>query len=249
MMQLAGRRVGQAQSAADWLELVEQATPDDQVAERVALADAWMVAGGRLSMADASAQSARILEGLIADHPESPQANLARAILFERRGELGEAEQYYRRTLDLEPESYVAMNNLAMVLSQDESKLDEARSFALQVVQARPNVAAFHDTAAHIFKLQGEYADAVTHLMQAMEAEPQEPEWQINLAEVLVLAGRVDQARELYEKLNYLTLEPQKLRKTWRDKLQWIDQQLQAASADPSSASGSAAPSRTMPVN
>lgn len=249
MMQLAGRRIDNAQAAADWLRQIEQAIPADQVAERVALADAWMLAGGRLSITDAASQSDRILEGLIADHPDSAQANLARAILFERRGELAPAEQYYRRTLELEPQSYVAMNNLAMVLSQDESRLDEAEQLALEVVEARPSVAAFHDTAAHIFKLQGNHAEAVTQLMQAMEAEPQEPEWQINLAEVLVLAGRVDQARELYEKLSYLTLEPQKLRKAWRDKLQWIDQQLQAASADPSAASGSAAPAGTMPVN
>lgn len=79
------------------------------------------------------------------------------------------AMTYYNRTLELDPQNYLAMNNLAYFLACRDIDLDRAESLAGEAVRAEPENATALDTYAWVFFKKKEYAKALDYINQAIK--------------------------------------------------------------------------------
>ena len=93
-------------------------------------------------------------------------------LAFER-GEVSEAETFYREALATDPEDPGANNNLAMLYLTERENLDEAERLASQALtQGGPLRPYVLDTMAHIYARQGRYREAQTTLNKAEALAP-----------------------------------------------------------------------------
>ncbi|MEM8874417.1 MAG: tetratricopeptide repeat protein [Planctomycetota bacterium] len=124
----------------------------------------------------------------------------------------------YRKALSVNPENPIALNNLAMQLIEEptDGSLEEALSHAERVaaIEDHPAHAYFLDTLASVQRARGELSDAARSLYEATRAEPQNPRWFANLAEVQLEQNLPDAARPNWEEAKRLAagrrnLEPE----------------------------------------
>jgi putative PEP-CTERM system TPR-repeat lipoprotein len=104
------------------------------------------------------------------------------------------ATQHYRNALEIQPNNALVLNNLAWV--SGEMKSPKAMEYAEKANQLAPNQPPFMDTMAMLLVSKGETAKAVELLRKALEISPQATAIQLNLAKVLIGAGRKDEARK-----------------------------------------------------
>ena len=109
------------------------------------------------------------------------------------------AAKYYRSVLDLQPENARVLNNLAWVSGQ--MKSPQAIEYAEKANKLAPNQPALMDTLAMLMADKGDTAGAITLLRKALEISPQAAPLRLNLARVLISAGRKDEARAELETL------------------------------------------------
>ena len=198
-----------ATAAADWLVRLEGIVPADAVQPRTLLAEAWGTLATR-SGNDQYASSARRILGALQEREDAPaEVGTVLALQHERIGDFEQAEALYRnslerlRTAEESAEGPVAnanylraviLNNLAMVLSRQGVRLDEAVSLSNDAISLYPDVGSLHDTLAFVLWRQGQYADALPVADKAVELEPQNLAFQVNRAQILLDAGRRDEA-------------------------------------------------------
>lgn len=104
--------------------------------------------------------------------PQSALPHAMRAQLLERQKRFDEAESAYREALKAEPEHALVMNNLAYLLVQRKSKLDEALSLAQRAVAANPAVAGYYDTLGMAQLARGDGASAHKSFEKALALNP-----------------------------------------------------------------------------
>ena len=90
-------------------------------------------------------------------------------MLEEARNNFAEAEQYYRKSLEIAPESPIAANNLAWLIAEHTGgNLDEALRLAQAAVNQNQKAAGFYDTLGWIYYKKGLYSPAVEQLRKAV---------------------------------------------------------------------------------
>ena len=118
---------------------------------------------GRLD--EAAERYKRILEG----SPESLRAWLNLGNVDAGRGRPQDAERAYRRALSISPGEPDALNNLAWLLLQEGSRLEEAEALARTAAARRgPDRALILDTLARIESARGRCADADATYAEAL---------------------------------------------------------------------------------
>lgn len=176
-----------AASARAWIERIIPATDESQEQEQLALAEAWYQVGYRLKSDPLFFDRSReLIEKLMARPGASGMVFLARGMLYEREKDLPGAEAAYRKALSLQPDLFVAMNNLAMCLVRRKGDLKEAADLASKAIQLRPNLAALHDTLAVVQAQAGDYKSAAANIREAIRLEPDALKWRVNLLGILV---------------------------------------------------------------
>jgi Tfp pilus assembly protein PilF len=131
-------------------------------------------------------RSRELIEKLMARPGASGTVFLARGILYEREKDPAGAEAVYRKALSLQPDLFVAMNNLAMCLVRRKGDMKEAADLASKAIQLRPNVAALYDTLAVVQAQAGDYKSAAANMREAIRLEPDALKWRVNLLGILV---------------------------------------------------------------
>jgi Flp pilus assembly protein TadD len=131
------------------------------------------------------------------------------ALLEDGRNNPVEAENNYRKALDLSPGLPIAANNLAWIIVESQNgNADEALQYAKSAVEKVPNNPAFYDTLGWVFFKKGLNPLAVEHLkkavaMEAVQAaqrgrEPN-PAYNLRLGIALAAAGDKQNARKEVE--------------------------------------------------
>ena len=95
-----------------------------------------------------------------------------------------QAEINYRRAMEVNPKSTVAMYNLANTLMQ-QNKLEEAMeqfAGAARVEKEKPNLAQIYHNMGVIFQSQKDYAKAIEAYKQSLRNNPKDDETRYNLA-------------------------------------------------------------------
>jgi tetratricopeptide (TPR) repeat protein len=129
---------------------------------------ALSLAQARQGDAAAAAETAKRLYDL--DRTRSGSA-LLYAVRLEAAGKGREAERIYRRVLEQEPRSTVALNNLAGLLA-DRKSFDEAEILARRAVASAPGNAQVLDTLGWTLFRKGDVAEAAKTLARAAQLNP-----------------------------------------------------------------------------
>ena len=110
--------------------------------------------------------------------------------IFRANNQLNEAERVYLIALQLDPKSYSASNNLA-VLYRDMQRMDKYQYYLAKTLALRQKNPYFYFHLAHAAKQEGDYLQAIKYLRRAIELK--------------------DDAREFYELLDVLSTQIERL--------------------------------------
>jgi tetratricopeptide (TPR) repeat protein len=112
--------------------------------------------------------------------PNHPDAVIALVELLRKRGAAQEAaelvkatSEFYRARVNEQPDDAEGYNNLAWLLANTDTSLDEARKFSQKSLELQPDTAAYLDTLAEVHIRLGQPARAVEFQKQAIELEPE----------------------------------------------------------------------------
>ncbi|HYO63119.1 MAG TPA: tetratricopeptide repeat protein [Pyrinomonadaceae bacterium] len=106
---------------------------------------------------------------IVERQPDNASAHTLIGMIESARGGYDAAYEAYRRALQVDPESAIASNNLAM-LAADHGKgnIDEALQLAQSVVRRFPDEPGYADTLGWVFYKKGLYQPAVEQLQKAV---------------------------------------------------------------------------------
>ncbi len=184
-IRLALSRSVSPDTAADWLTRVENQIPDGELAEKVVLIQGWLALANMTGSQPYTQRAIEMLDTLV-EHPQAPtSAWLTLALACEQVRQLQRAEHAYRKVLQLQPDTHVAQNNLAMVLARKDENLEEARILAQSAIDHLPHSANYRDTLAVVLAKAGDYPAAIAAMREAVQLEPQNPIWRENLEQLI----------------------------------------------------------------
>ncbi|HSK71283.1 MAG TPA: tetratricopeptide repeat protein [Pyrinomonadaceae bacterium] len=146
-------------------------------------------------------QTGKAIEQYLKIVEKKPSASVFTLLgmLEETRNDFAKAENYYRRALEVAPETPIAANNLAWLIAENnQGNLDEALRLAQTAVNRYPQTASFYDTLGFVYFKKGLYSPAVEHLKKAVAFDETEakrngrsvnPGFRVRLGMALASAG------------------------------------------------------------
>lgn len=201
-----------------WHDLAEQAgacgqTDEAEAACRRALAldpahlGATMALANLLLLRGATGELRSLLAPFVANGTALPLMTVALAAVDAREGRLAEAEQALRGVLAAEPAPVMAALELARVLDLS-GQPDAARQVLEAALDRMPRLAELRDRLdAHRlrYEAEGRYARGEVHpalkgLVQAARLDPRDPLTHNGIGVVLAALGRVEPARQSFER-------------------------------------------------
>jgi tetratricopeptide (TPR) repeat protein len=138
--------------------------------------------------------------------PKSLEAGLKLAYAYEISGQPQKAIEAYRRTLSINPNIPIAMNNLAYLLSENNGNLDEALRLAQRARQYFPQERYIADTVGWIYLKRKELTAASQIFRTLVQKYPEEAVFRYHYGASLLEAG--DRARAKTELLAALDRKP-----------------------------------------
>lgn len=147
------------------------------------------IAAGKLAEAGAR------LEAHLADNPDDPRALTASALIYEAMNEFPKARDTYERILSKNPDSLVALNNLANILAQRLNQLDKGYELASKARTLNATDPAIADTLGWMVYKRGDYQQALALFTEAAAKLPDLPEVQFHLGMAAYMMGQAEVAR------------------------------------------------------
>ncbi len=134
--------------------------------------------------------------------PDNWNATLRLSMLLGERGDYQEASDLLNEVLKKAPENPVALNNMAYILADSASTLDQALELARKAVSRAPRNPNVAETLGWIYIKKNLYDQAIPIYEDIVTRYPDNPEWRYRYAMALVQKGdRVQARRELQEAL------------------------------------------------
>lgn len=179
---------GELQRATVLAQEAATAQPADLVA-LTNLANMYLQAG-RIQEARQTIEKALAVNGEAAD-----AANILGLILV-REGRPAEAQAAFRRALMIEPDLAEARANLATTLAE-QGDMEQARKQMEAVIRANTGSAELYRKYAMMLAGGRQYGDAIAKMKEAIRLQ-QNPSAIADLGDLLVAAGRIDEAVTTY---------------------------------------------------
>jgi putative PEP-CTERM system TPR-repeat lipoprotein len=154
---------------------------------------------GYLMSSGNTAEAERTANAWLKEHPKDIAFRMYMGDRASQQKNYTQAISYYQAALSLQPKNALILNNLAWTSGQ--TKSPKAIEYAEKANQLAPNQPAFMDTLAMLLADSGDTTKALELLRNAMTAAPQASSIQLNLAKVLISAGKKDEARKELESL------------------------------------------------
>lgn len=139
----------------------------------------------------------QLIAQALREHPDDLNLLYTRAMLAEKRGDLGGLERDLRAIIEREPDNSLALNALGYTLADRTTRYDEARRLIERAYALNPGDPAILDSLGWVNYRQGRLGEAETLLRQAFERMP-DHEVAAHLGEVLWTAGKQDEARQIW---------------------------------------------------
>lgn len=174
----------------------EPADPARRAQVRLELAAAYFGRG----QADTALEEVKLA---LAAQPDMPQALNLRGLIYASLGDLPQAEQSFKRTLQVAPRDADAMQNYGWFLCQ-QRRFEEAQAqfrAALEVPQYRGVVRTLLAQGV-CFARDNRWSEAEAALMRSYELDPSNASAAYNLSEVLFRNGDLTRARFYIQRVN-----------------------------------------------
>ena len=111
------------------------------------------------------------------------------ALALDSSGNHPEAQRAYRATLVVDPNNAIAMNNLAFLLAESGSELDDALKLAQKAMELMPQATEMADTAGWVQLKRGDNDAAIELFAAAVAKEPGEEGFRDHLLMALERKG------------------------------------------------------------
>jgi tetratricopeptide (TPR) repeat protein len=198
-------RQGQLNEALDTLERIwEKNHPVSIAFALVALQNSENVSQEQLKRGEG------ILYAALKKFDRAPALLLVMAHLSTGREKYDQAEAYYREVLSKDPTNAVAMNNLAMLLALQRTKLDEALKMVNRAIEISGPIGSMLDSRAVVYMALRQPDKAVADMVEAV-ADSGVPIRLFHLAQAYEQAGQRAKATDAFNKAQKSGLKPHDL--------------------------------------
>ena len=155
----------------------------------------------------------RLLSNALMEDAANTALLYARAMVSEKRSNIGAAEQDLRKLLELDPQNANAMNALGYILADRTTRLDEAGALLERANTLKPGDGAILDSLGWLNFRRGDYPKAVLYLEEAWD-RLRDPEVAAHLGEALWKAGNKERAERIWKRGQRIGREHELLRST-----------------------------------
>lgn len=142
-----------------------------------------------------------IYEWLLASDTENRSYLLSLSLVYDLSGQFEKAEDMLLTVLDQDPEDPLALNNLAYMYIENDTKFDKAMKMVRQALIYDPENGAYLDTLGWAYFKQGKYKDARKQIEKALKWADPEDKGIIfeHYGDVLLKLDEKEKAREAYQ--------------------------------------------------
>jgi tetratricopeptide (TPR) repeat protein len=144
--------------------------------------------------------AAKVLEIVLGDDPEIPQAKLMLATVFRKLGRNEEAKAVLDPFLRDNPDNTMALITMAGILS-DEGRTDEVLALTKRVLAVDDRNTQAWELMAGVFMDANDHQKALSALQKAVEIQPKLTRPRLNLAVAYMGLGRLDQAEPVLDQI------------------------------------------------
>ncbi len=177
------------QIVIDWC----QNHPEDT---RTPITIARDLAGSESNQAKKTAED--MLRTILENDSDSTEAMSVLAMLLQITGRAAEAAELYQKIIELEPDNVVAINNLAWIMCEEQSKHQQALELAQRGLEKAPDYIDLIDTRGVAYYRLGEFNKAVQDLTRCVKLYPTETPSAVasyfHLGRALASLGQKDEA-------------------------------------------------------
>ncbi len=131
------------------------------------------------------------------EHDVSVDEAISIAIMFQKTGDLAQAERVYRKVLEVVPDHPVALH-FAGVLAHQQGRTDEALAMIGRSLEAGPDQPDWHSNLGIVLRAEGRLDEALAAFERAIALDPEHANARNNLGTVLKVLGRLDEAEIAY---------------------------------------------------
>lgn len=121
--------------------------------------------------------------------PNDPVPHLQLAMLLESLGRRDEAKTIYEKTLKLQPDNPIALNNLAYMMAETGGDLDQALTLAQRAKQRLPQDLNVGDTLGWIYLKKNLSDNAVEVLRDLVNKDPKNATYRYHFGMALLQKG------------------------------------------------------------
>ncbi len=124
---------------------------------------------------------------------DEDKANLIfqRGSLAEREKKYDQAEQYFHKVLEIDPNSAITLNNLGYMLADKTSRYTDALKYIRKAVELEPMNGAYLDSLGWVYLKLGQYEFAEDNLRKAVERNSTDPTVHDHLGDLYEKTGRI----------------------------------------------------------
>lgn len=138
--------------------------------------------------------------------PKGYRGLLERAMLLDDLGRKAEARDVYDKVLGNDPENIIALNNLAYLLADSNTDLDQALNYAERAKKKAPKSVDISDTLGFVYYRKNLNREALKELKSAVETNPANANIHLHFAMALLKSGdRVGAKAEAEKALQHAT--------------------------------------------
>ncbi|NUM55970.1 MAG: tetratricopeptide repeat protein [Candidatus Hydrogenedentes bacterium] len=116
------------------------------------------------------AEAEEILAKVSEAHPDEKYPHLYLSTVYDELDRFRDAERHLRRCLELNPEDAEAMNNLAYLYAEKDTRLDEAEKLLKRALEITPNSGYYLDSLGWVYYRRGDADKAIEYIRRAIVA-------------------------------------------------------------------------------
>jgi len=145
-------------------------------------------------------QSALKAEQLARDNSAKAAAWFMLGAIYEREKKFDQAEQQFRKILEMNPNNAAVLNYYGYMLADRGVRVDEAAAMIQRALKQEPQNGAYLDSLGWAYFKQNKLAEAEDFLRRAVDREGQDPTILGHLGDVYLKLGQTERAAETYER-------------------------------------------------
>ncbi len=144
-------------------------------------------------------QAVEKAKGLSDSKEEIEYIHFLNGSIWEREGQHGRAEEAFRKALEINPNSAMALNYLGYMLADLGIRLNESVNYIQRALQLEPNSGAYLDSLGWAYYRQERWDLAEQYLQRAVQHLPSDPTIRDHMGDIYYKTGRIREAQMEWE--------------------------------------------------